>query len=126
MRKLTPQNAGGEPSPGDIPDQQHGTRAVDRRRRVQSIVDLEVAVGLERNAGQCRIAQGKWGRRLTNQRGEYALVRIACDAVATSQQQTPSLDPNPPVVLDLGPKLPDYPDLACGLYSADNVPIHDC
>ena len=61
MRELTPRNAGGEPAlVGRIADQQHGTVAASRHR-IQNIVDPEVAGGLERDAGEVRIALGKRG-----------------------------------------------------------------
>jgi hypothetical protein len=52
------------------------------------------------------------------QRRKYARVAVASDAVACAQKQTPAVDPDAPVLLHVGCKVPDHPDLASGCDSS--------
>ena len=117
-------NARGEPGSAQVADEEHRARAVGRGRRRQDIVDPEVAVGLERNAAGVRVVERERGGGFTDQRGEHALVGIGPDAVASGQQQTPSVDLDASV--DLHPRLEigDGPDLTGRIDRPHRVAVH--
>src|SRR4051812_1434745 len=75
-----------------IADEEHGTGAVGRWRRDQHIVDPEVAIGLEGNAGPIRAVLGKGGHGFTNQRREDTGVAVQANGVASTQQQAAAVD----------------------------------
>src|SRR3954470_8280366 len=68
-----------------IADEEHGAVAVGRWRRDQHIVDPEVAIWRECNAGTMRAVLGKGGHGFTNQRREDAGVAVQANAVASAQ-----------------------------------------
>src|SRR2546422_2225000 len=84
-------DAGGEPGPGGVADEEHRPDAGVRRCRRQKIVDSEVAVGLERHtlyAGcdvvAVRTVEGEASVRChTDQRREDALPSVCPDAIAS-------------------------------------------
>jgi hypothetical protein len=43
-----------------------------------------------------------------------ARVGIASDGIACAQKEAPAIDPDAPVLLHVGGKIPDHPDLASG------------
>src|SRR5438128_11145048 len=58
-------NAGGEPGPGGVADEEHRPDARVRWCRRQKIVDSEVAVGLERRSEERRVGKecrSRWAR----------------------------------------------------------------
>ena len=57
-----------------------------RWRRIRYVVDAKIAVWLERNAGQGRVAFDEGARSLADQRREDALVGVLPDAVASRQK----------------------------------------
>jgi hypothetical protein len=48
------------------------------------------------------------------QRRKYARVGVASDGIACSQKEAPAVDPDAPVLLHVGGKVADYPDLTSG------------
>src|SRR5258708_6843571 len=70
-----------------IADEEHGAVAVGRWRRDQHVVDPEVAIWREWNAGTIRAVLGKGTHGFTNQRREDAGVGVEANLVASSQQQ---------------------------------------
>ena len=48
------------------------------------------------------------------QRRKYARVAVASDAIACAQKEAPAVDPDAPVLLHVGCKVADHPDLASG------------
>lgn len=108
---------------GRIADQKHRAGAV-KRRGTENIVDAEIAVGRERNAGRVGVALHEWGRGFTDQRGKHALPRRPARVVAATQYQAFSSHLDAAIALDLGPEILDHPDLASGRNSTNEVPIH--
>ena len=75
-------NAGGEPVSATCgADEEHRARAVSWWYRRQHVVNLEVAVQLERDTG----GVGAVARGSTKQCSKYALTRRSTDTIAASQ-----------------------------------------
>src|SRR5258706_8963364 len=84
-----------------IADEEHGAVAVGRWRRDQHIVDPEVAIWREWNAGTIRAVLGEGSHGFTNQRREDAGVGVEANSVASAQQQASPVDVDTPVDLHL-------------------------
>src|SRR4029077_16840491 len=117
-----------------VPPQANVTEYVDASRSssvvqdtqvAQHVVDPEVAIWLECNAGTICAALGKGCLGFTNQRREDAGVAVQANGVASAQQQTSAVDMDTPVDLHVRRESGDHPDLAGRLDPADNVPVHD-
>ena len=48
------------------------------------------------------------------QRRKYARVAVASDGIACAQKEAPAVKPDAPVLLHVGCKVADHPDLASG------------
>src|SRR5262245_16796263 len=107
-----------------IADEEHGAVAVGRWRRVQHIVDPEVAIGRECHAGSIRAVLGEESHGFANQRREDAGVSVKANLVASAQQQASAVDADTPVDLHVRPESGDHPDLAGRFDPADNVQGH--
>src|SRR5262249_43571885 len=104
-----------------VADQEHGARANGRRRRLELIVDLEVAVRRQQDAGQRRRAFGS--PDLTDQGGEHGLSGCPAGVVPAAQDQSFSVNGDASVCPPLGIEVVDHPDLARGLHAANDVPV---
>jgi hypothetical protein len=105
---------GGKPPPvSGNPDEERRASAGIRRRRRKRVVNAKITIHFKLNA--CKILTVlDIPVTCAEQRRKYARVAVASDAIACAQEETPAVDPNAPVLLHLGYKVSDHPDLASG------------
>ena len=118
-------NTGGEPVPTvRAANQEHGARAIRRWYRHQHVVDLEVAVSLQRDTGKGAAVFNERSRGFTNQRGKHASASWwPSDAIAASQDKPLPFDLDVPIIFYLGLEVLDPPDLTGRIDSTDSVSV---
>ena len=107
-------NPGGEPRPGPSdPDEEYRASARIRRRRRKHVVNAKIAIHFKRDA--CKIC-AVWDIPVicAEQRRKNSRVAVASNGIACAQKEAPAVDPDAPVLLHVGCKVADHPDLASG------------
>src|SRR6266404_5344711 len=118
-------NTGREPVPAvRAANQEHGARAIRRWYRHQHVVDLEVAVSLQRDTGEGAAVLNKRSGGFTNQRGKHTSASgWPSDTIAASQDKPLPFDLDVPIIFYLCLQVLDPPDLTGKIDATDHVSV---
>src|ERR1700679_3321009 len=107
-------NSGGKPrSASSDPDEEHRAGAGVRRRRRKPVLNVKIAICLNRYAGSTGAVLDVPVIRAEQCR-KYARAGVGSDAISCAQEKTLAVDLDEPAHPRLGLKVTDHPDLASG------------